>query len=64
MGSLLRPEPIVDGAPTEVSTAEIEAISRQVFLTLAQLLTEEALTILRHGAEDNGLDAWRRLSKR
>ena len=47
-----------------LSAADVVELSKQVYITLAQLLTEESHTILRNGADDNGLDAWRRLVKR
>ena len=52
------------GAPTSLSDHEIAQLSKQVYITLAQLLSDESHTILRNGHDENGLDAWRRLVKR
>ncbi|CAK0857324.1 unnamed protein product [Prorocentrum cordatum] len=43
---------------------EIRHLGRQVYVSLAQMLTGESLDVLRNGREDNGLDAWRRLWRR
>ena len=51
------------GAPSAVSVPEVGIMSRQVYITLAQLLTDESHTILRNGHDESGLDAWRTFVK-
>ena len=50
--------------PDKLSAEGAENLQRQVYVGLCQLLSGESLDILRNGAEDNGLDAWRRLWRR
>ena len=58
--------PIVnlENAPTELQEAAVVELNIQLYVVLAQLLSEESLTILQNGIEDQGLDAWRRLAAR
>ena len=51
-------------APTNMTTEQAKTFSRQMWLGLAQLVDQEALAILKNGDLENGLDAWRRLTKR
>eukprot|EP00959_Pyramimonas_sp_CCMP1952_P209404 4380787-Pyramimonas_sp.AAC.1 len=54
----------LDDPPDALSQDEIRHLGRQVYVSLAQMLTGESLDVLRNGREDNGLDAWRRLWRR
>ena len=47
--------------PTTMDAEERKVMNVNLYLALAQLVTGEALTILKNCEANNGLDAWRRL---
>ena len=51
-------------APDAIPDEDVEKLQKQIYLSLAQMLTGESLDILRNGREDEGFDAWRRLWRR
>ncbi len=51
-------------APDDLDEESVARLDKQVYLSLAQMLSGESLDILRNGKEDCGYDAWRRLWRR